>query len=215
MSNTPLSASKRRFAGQPPALRASEGPRLLVIPGLHDSGPAHWQSWLQSQYRDTRRVQQRDWSDPDLERWAARVTATIEQAGGSSWVAVAHSFGCLALARHLALNPGSPVRAALFVAPAEPDKFGVAGLLPQQRLTLPSTLVASDNDPWMTAPSTRRWAERWGSAWLTLGDAGHINAESGFGPLPLARRWVTAMNGRLAREQRPGRATLAEWSFSA
>lgn len=199
---------------------AFQAPRLLVVPGLNDSGPVHWQTWLQSQYRDAARVVQRDWSDPQLERWAARIDATLERAAGRSrgeapsFIAVAHSFGCLALARHLAQRPDSPVRAALFVAPADPDKFGVAGLLPQQRLAVPSTVVASDTDPWMTAASSRRWAQRWGSAWLTLGDAGHINAEAGFGPLPLARRWVTAMSARLAREQRPERATLAEWSFA-
>jgi len=197
---------------------AFQAPRLLVVPGLHDSGPVHWQSWLQAQYRDAERVVQRDWADPQLERWAARIDATLERVAehqrGVSFIAVAHSFGCLALARHLAQNADSPVRAALFVAPADPDKFGVAGLLPQQRLAVPSTLVASDTDPWMTAANSRRWAQRWGSAWLTLGDAGHINAEAGFGPLPLARRWVTAMSARLAREQRPERATLAEWSFA-
>lgn len=195
-----------------------QAPRLLVVPGLHDSGPAHWQSWLQSQYRDADRVLQRDWTDPDLERWAARIDASLERAAergaGGPCIAVAHSFGCLALARHLAQHADSPVRAALFVAPADPDKFGVAELLPQQRLAQPSTVVASDTDPWMSAASSRRWAQRWGSAWLTLGDAGHINAEAGFGPLPLARRWVTAMSARLAREQRPQHATLAEWSFA-
>jgi predicted alpha/beta hydrolase family esterase len=51
---------------------------------------------------------------------------------------------------------------------------------------VPSAVIASDNDPWMSVASSRRWAQRWGSAWMTLGDAGHINAESGFGPLPLA-----------------------------
>ena len=30
-------------------------PRVLIIPGLHDSGPTHWQTWLQGQYRDARR----------------------------------------------------------------------------------------------------------------------------------------------------------------
>ena len=50
--------------------------RLLVVPGLQDSGPAHWQSWLQGQYRDSLRVRQRDWTVPDLERWAARIAAT-------------------------------------------------------------------------------------------------------------------------------------------
>lgn len=199
---------------------AFQAPRLLVVPGLNDSGPVHWQTWLQSQYRDAERVVQRDWSDPQLERWAARIDATLERATGRShgeapsFIAVAHSFGCLALARHLAQRPGSPVRAALFVAPADPDKFGVAGLLPQQRLAVPSTVVASDTDPWMTAASSRRWAQRWGSAWLTLGDAGHINAEAGFGPLPLARRWVVAMGQQLERARRPQRASVLEWSFA-
>ena len=185
----------RRPAAKPaPAGADGRAPRLLVVPGLRDSGPAHWQSWLEAQHRDACRVVQRDWSDPQLDRWAARVAATLERDPGAPWVAVAHSFGCLALARHLALVPDSPVRAALFVAPAEPDRFGVAGLLPASRLRVPSTLVASDNDPWMTAASTRRWAGRWGSAWLSLGAVGHINAESGFGPLPLAQRWVSRLS---------------------
>lgn len=125
------------------------------------------------------------------------------------------SFGCLALARHLALHPDSPVRAALFVAPADPDKFGIAGLLPQQPLNVPSTLIASDNDPWMSAASSRRWAARWGSAWLTLGEAGHINAESGFGPLPLARRWVATMEAHVARAQPSRPAGAPAWSVAA
>ena len=133
--------------------------RLLIVPGLHDSGPAHWQSWLQAQYRDSLRVRQRDFGDPQLDRWAARIGAVLDHAGGGQrWIAVAHSFGCLALARHLALAPESPIAAALFVAPAEPDKFGVGTLLPQRPLSVPSTLVASDSDPWMHAASTRLWA---------------------------------------------------------
>src|SRR5687767_1764937 len=104
-------------------------PRLLIVPGLHDSGPAHWQSWLHALNRTALRVQQRDWSDPELDRWAARVGSTLDHAGPGPWIAAAHSFGCLAVARHLALRPDSPLRAVLFVAPAEPDKFGVAGLL--------------------------------------------------------------------------------------
>ena len=198
----------------PTAPTGARAPRVLVIPGLNDSPPAHWQSWLQGQFRESERVEQRDWHKPDLDRWAGRIDATIERAGPGPWLAVAHSFGCLALARHLALNPASPLRAALFVAPAEPDRFGVAELLPHSRLAPRSTVVASDNDPWMTAAATRRWAQRWGSAWVSLGAVGHINAESGFGPLPMARRWVLAMNERLAGESRLHRADVREWSFA-
>ncbi|MFN6993782.1 MAG: RBBP9/YdeN family alpha/beta hydrolase [Aquincola tertiaricarbonis] len=189
-------------------------PRLLIVPGLHDSGPAHWQSWLQQADRRAVRVVQRDWSQPDLDRWAWRIDSTLERAGPGPWIAVAHSFGCLAVARHLALQPASPIAAALLVAPADPDKFGVAALLPTQPLAVPSTLLISETDPWMTAANARRWAQRWGSHTINLGNAGHINTEAGFGPLPLARRWITTMSQRLERTQRADRAAFAEWSFA-
>ncbi|MFT7723712.1 MAG: alpha/beta hydrolase [Roseateles sp.] len=187
-------------------------PRILIIPGLHDSGPAHWQTWLQGQYRDARRVTQRDPSRPELERWAERITRTLEVAGDGEWLAVAHSFGCLALARHLADQPGSPIREALLVAPAEPDKFGLAHALPQHRLPRRARLIASSTDPWMSAASAARWAHRWGASYSNLGNAGHINAEAGFGPLPAARSWVEAARARAAAEHRPRAAAFSAWA---
>lgn len=195
-------------------MRAPVTPRLLVVPGLHDSGPAHWQSWLQGLHRHSVRVVQRDWHTPELERWSARVANTLERAGPGPWIAVGHSFGCLALVHHLAARPDSPIAAALLVAPAEPARFGLDALLPRHPLPVPSTVIASETDPWMRAASARQWAQRWGSHCINLGDAGHINTEAGFGPLPLARRWVMAVEQRLARERRPARAGFAEWSFA-
>lgn len=194
---------------------AYQAPRLLIIPGLRDSGVTHWQSWLQQQYRDAGRVVQRDFSQPDLPRWAKRIRSTLEAAPAETeWIAVAHSFGCLALARHLADHPGSPIRQALLVAPAEPDKFGLAELLPQRRLGRPLTLIASQNDPWMSAASAQRWAGRWGASFTNLGHVGHINSESGFGPFPLAKRWVESARARAAREQRPAHESILAWSFA-
>jgi predicted alpha/beta hydrolase family esterase len=73
-------------------------------------------------------------------------------------------------------------------------------------------MVISDNDPWMRAAQARQWAQRWGSHVVNLGDAGHINAEAGFGPLPLAQRWVTAQTQRAARDERLTReAPESEW----
>ncbi len=192
----------------------SDTPRLLIIPGLHDSGPAHWQTWLEQQYRDAHRVRQRDFSQPELERWSDRIQTRLDHAGEGAWIAVAHSFGCLALAHFLQRHPDAPIREALLVAPAEPDKFGLSERLPHQRLPCPTALIASQNDPWMSAASALRWATRWGSSYSNLGLVGHINAESGFGPFPLAKRWVEAARARAAKALRPERASILEWSFS-
>lgn len=180
-----------------PTLPRPPRPRLLVVPGLHDSGPGHWQTWLQAQHCDAVRVRQRDWHAARLECWSSRIDHTLALHPGARFVAVAHSFGCLALADHLARRRDSPVLAALLVAPAEPDRFGLGSALPPQRLPRSTTMVLSDTDPWMKPASARRWAQRWGCHVVHLGDAGHINVESGHGPLPLAARWVQAVLQRV------------------
>ena len=45
-------------------------------------------------------------------------------------------------------------------------------------------LVASANDPWMRLTAASVWADRWGAQFECIGRAGHINADSGFGPWP-------------------------------
>lgn len=196
---------------RPPPRRQA---RLLVVPGLRNSGPGHWQTWLERQHRGARRVVQDDWETPDLTRWAARIDATLAAEPESLWLAAAHSFGCLALARHLADRPDSPIVAALLVAPASPERFGLAERLPHDPLPLPTLVVGSENDPWMRADEARAWARRWGAHWMSLGAAGHINVESGHGPLPMARAWVRSLSQHLAREQRPEMADWREWSFA-
>jgi predicted alpha/beta hydrolase family esterase len=88
------------------------------------------------------------------------------------------------------------------VAPADPQRFGLGEHLPRSALSRPTTLVASRTDPWMSLRESQRWALRWGSQMVDLGDAGHINAEAGFGPLPLARLWVAAASQRWTAERR-------------
>ncbi|MCW7537122.1 alpha/beta hydrolase [Aquabacterium sp. A7-Y] len=193
--------------------------RVLVIPGLNDSGPGHWQTWLQHQFRGSVRVEQDDWTVPDLDRWAGRIASTLQGHPAGAWVAVAHSFGCLALARYLMLAQAAgereaPVRAALLVAPADPAKFGVEAQLPQHRLALPHGLVASETDPWMDIESARAWARRWGSQFLNLGDVGHINVDSGFGPLPQAKTLTRLLVQQVERARRPERAHTLEFSFA-
>lgn len=176
--------------------------RLLVVPGLGDSPSGHWQSWLQAGARGALRVQQRDWQQPDLERWADRLASALQHAPHPGpWLVAAHNFGVLAVLRHLARGPDPRLAALLLVAPADPDRFGVAGLLPQHALSVPSRLVLSSNDPWMGAATGLRWAQRWQAAVLNLGAAGHVNIASGYGPWPYARQWLLAQQQQLARQR--------------
>jgi hypothetical protein len=184
----------RSPSSEAPAAR----PRLVVVPGLRGSGDAHWQTWLQQEFAGSVRVEQDDWNAAELDRWAARVAETLDAAGPGPHVVAAHSFGCLATLRALVRRPGLEVAQLLLVAPAEPRRFDAGPRLPQSPLAVPSCVVASDNDPWMSAASAHAWARRWGSDWLNLGDAGHVNVASGFGPFPLARDWAYAALRRAA-----------------
>ena len=182
---------------QSPSSSPTPQARLVIVPGLRGSGAEHWQSWLQRLFANAARVEQDVWDVPDLERWGDRVAETVDAGGPGPHVLVAHSFGCLA-SLHAALRyPRLGISQLLLVAPAEPARFDVAHLLPQARLAFPSCLIASDTDPWMTAASARAWALRWGSDWINLGDAGHINVASGYGPFPYARDWSFAALRRI------------------
>lgn len=193
--------------------------RVLVIPGLRNSEARHWQSWLQAQYRGAKRVQQQCWNTPDLDAWAARIGQTIGRAhDGTQWIAVAHSFGCLALARYIdqqrAAGHDHHIASALLAAPTDPVKFDVVHQLPQEGLGIPAHLIGSENDPWMPLERAQQWASLWGAKFQNLGEVGHINVESGFGPWPLARYKVDQMIREQQRQRRLERAHPLEFHYA-
>lgn len=151
----------------------------LVVPGLNSSGPLHWQTWLEQQIPDAVRVIQPDWKNANLAEWSSRVRREISRQQGKLLIA-AHSFGVLA-AVQAAEDHKHRIAGALLVAPADPAKFDVENFLPSRPLGFPATLVASTNDPWMSVESAARWAARWNAEFVNIGQAGHINAESGYG----------------------------------
>lgn len=51
---------------------------VLIVPGLHGSGAAHWQTWLEGQLPEARRVVGIDWESPVLARWAGAVRRQID-----------------------------------------------------------------------------------------------------------------------------------------
>ncbi|QIL42586.1 hypothetical protein G7074_09910 [Pedobacter sp. HDW13] len=45
-------------------------------------------------------------------------------------------------------------------------------------------VVTSANDEWVTLERATFFAQHWGSELINIGNAGHINADSGFGVWP-------------------------------
>ena len=173
---------------------------LVIVPGVDDSGPGHWQSILQRTHPGSRRVVQEDWSWPVREDWCAALARTIAATDGDCLL-VAHSAGVLTVAAW-AMDGGDAVRiaGALLVAPPDfetprddgmpVDLLADAGWVPAPRraLPFPSIVVASSDDPWSSLERARGLALDWGSRFVALEGAGHVNAESGYGEWPLATR---------------------------
>jgi uncharacterized protein len=168
-------------------------PGLVTVPGLHGSDGAHWQTWLEGQFPHALRVEQADWDTPDLAVWSAALAALLAREQGP-FVLAAHSFGCLVAAH--ALQQGevrADVVGVLLVAPASPEKFRFAGAFDARRLAVPSILIGSETDPWMSLSGARELAQHLGSAFVNLGDAGHINTAAGFGPWPRAKDFIDTL----------------------
>jgi predicted alpha/beta hydrolase family esterase len=159
---------------------------IIIIPGWRDSPPGHWQSLWADQLPGAVRVQQDNWVSPVRQAWVASIAKTI-LAQPKPVVLAAHSLGCIAAA-HLPPEAMAHIAAALLVAPADPERRGLLAdfaPVPYQTLPFKSIIVASNNDPYCPVRTAGAYARAWGSEFVRLQSAGHINLEGGFGPWPL------------------------------
>jgi hypothetical protein len=165
----------------------SQSIRYLILPGWQGSPDNHWQShWLRSLPNATR-VEQADWNHPDPASWVAALECAVG-AASTPVILIAHSLGCVTVARWAAQAPLASlrqVRGALLVAPADVERPGCPEALqgfapiPRDLLPFPSQLVGSDNDPAASAARALQLARDWGAQAAVLSGAGHINVKSG------------------------------------
>jgi predicted alpha/beta hydrolase family esterase len=159
--------------------------RVLLLPGLYNSGPQHWQSVWEREHPSFQRLQQRDWDTPDRSDWVATLQDAIA-ASTTPVILVAHSLACCLVAHWSAEHTG-PVQGALLVAPSdvEADSYpsGTTGFapMPLNRLPFPSIVLASTDDPHVSVERARQFAEAWGARFEVVGALGHINSASELG----------------------------------
>ena len=100
--------------------RARRDPPILIVPGLGDSGPRHWQSHWEKALPTARRVVQSDWDRPNLGFWTGTLLEAVREQPGA--ILVAHSLGCATIAHLARINGGRGIAGALLVAPADVDR---------------------------------------------------------------------------------------------
>jgi len=160
-------------------------PSILLLPGIGNSGPGHWQTIWVNTDASIQSIGGQDWDRPVCAKWVENLEAALNRAGPDV-VLVAHSLGCLQVA-HWAQRSRTLIRAALLVAVPDPDRstFPNEALgfnpLALKRFAFPSTVVASSNDPYADMDYSQRCAKAWGSRLVNIGAQGHINSNSGLG----------------------------------
>ena len=191
--------NRRANAARPPHVQLQglrrANHRVVIVPGLRNSGAGHWQTIWERAHPEYSRVVQHDWSNPDLETWSAAIVRELN-ADETPAIVVAHSFGCLATVRAAAQTRGR-IAAALLVAPAKPARFGIDYDALNARPGFLSVLVASTNDPWLSFYKAAALAAHWGSNFVNGGSVGHINADSGHGAWPEGERLLFELQRRI------------------
>jgi uncharacterized protein len=135
------------------------------------------------------RVHQRDWDSPVCSEWIETIDREISTVNAAEVILVGHSLACSTVA-FWAKQFNRKIKGALLVAPSDTEGEsyppGTSGFkpMPSNRIPFPTIAITSSNDVYVTLERANQFARAWGSELINIGEAGHINVASGFGPWP-------------------------------
>jgi uncharacterized protein len=158
----------------------------LIVPGLGNSGPQHWQTFFEQSGDNFKRIEQQEWEAPNCKDWIEAIDKAVANYDPATVVLIAHSLGCCTVA-HWAATFNKRIKGTLLVAPSDVENpaytFTSTGFtpIPLHKITFKTIVVASDNDEWVSIDRAKFFAANWGSEFISIGNAGHINTASGYG----------------------------------
>jgi len=176
---------------------------ILIIPGLGNSPPGHWQRRWGERFSTARFVEQDDWDQPEPRRWIYAIEREIMLATRPV-VIIAHSLAVIATVQAAQRLVDTKVRGAFLVSAPDlelnanvPEEARRFAPVPRDPLPFPSLLIASSTDPFCSLERAAEFASCWGSDFHQAGEAGHINLASGHGPWPEGLVMFTRLMQRL------------------
>ena len=186
---------------------------VLIVPGLREHVPDHWQTLLGA---DLSKVHTVPPLETDKLGCTARVAALDRalQAIDGPVILVAHSAGVMMVA-HWAAQSRRPIQGALLATPADVESPFPAGYpttdtlrehgclpIPRKPFSFPSVVAASSNDPLCAMPRAQAMAQDWGSTLEELGPVGHLNPAAGYGAWPKAIELIARLDTAQASANR-------------
>jgi len=185
-------------------LNAELSPTIVIVPGLRDHVPEHWQTLLEQKLSNAVSVPRMDRDKLSCAAWVAQLDRTLASIEGPV-VLVAHSAGVM-ITVHWARQHDRPIHGALLAAPPDfesplpegyptQDVLHAHGWLPTPRgwLRFPSIVAASTNDPLGRYERVAELAAAWGSRLVDVGAVGHLNPAAGYGEWAQAEAFVAEL----------------------
>lgn len=176
-------------------------PTILIVPGLRNHVPEHWQTLLEQKLPNAVCVPRMDQDKLSCAAWVAMLDQSLATISGPV-VLVAHSAGVMIVV-HWAQRHRGEVNGALLATPPDfesplPEGYPPMEALqrngwtptPRAPLPFPTIVAASTNDPLGPLERVTELAACWGSRVVNIGAAGHLNPASGFGEWPQAETLI-------------------------
>jgi predicted alpha/beta hydrolase family esterase len=176
-------------------------PTILMVPGLRDHVPEHWQTLLEQKLPKAASVPPLEHDKLSCAARVAALDAALAKIEGPV-ILVAHSAGVM-ITVHWAQQHKRKIHGALLATPADLETPLPAGYptiealaqngwqpTPRTPLPFPSIVGASRNDPLAQYGRVAGMAQDWGSRLVDLGEVGHLNPAAGFGAWPMAETLI-------------------------
>jgi predicted alpha/beta hydrolase family esterase len=180
-------------------------PTVLIVPGLRDHVPEHWQAILEAKLPKAMTVPRMQHDKLSCAARVGMLDRTLAQIDGPV-VLAAHSSGVMIVV-HWARWHRRAIKGALLATPADLESplaeryptqeiLKENGWLPTPRARLPfrSIVAASANDPLGRIERVTELATGWGSRVVHLGDVGHLNPAAGYGEWPHAEELIRELS---------------------
>lgn len=176
--------------------------KVLLLHGWGGSDYPHWQSWLAGEIAQDYGSVSFPLLDnphfPTKARWMKQIKQLLEEQRPHT--VICHSMACTLWFHLCDEGEISPVKRVLLVAPPRLDLkldtiksfFPVSP--PTDLYAQEAMLVTSTTDPYLDAEEANALQKALGIPMKVLEDAGHINADSGYGQWPWVKEWTLNPN---------------------